>query len=338
MIVIVIVLFFIIAIMRVVQTVCNKRVSNEVKDTETFFLYGVYYQALATVFSLLALCLMGFEGLTLSTVACGFITAAFLMLNFYANLNAIKGCKLIVASMFGYGGMLVCCILSWIMFGEEMSALQGVGLLLFFLSAYMISSQKKETTEKDTRPITKKVWLLLIIVMLSEGFVEVSQKYFSLRISGGNVAWFSFFMFLCSTIFMTIGFVFSLTKNRNQAGPKERLQPQLQLQTQAVSKNTTGSDTGKKVRLNKLLLLCGALLAFAVFVINTLVAEMGKKVDSVIMFPVMALISICITVFVGRIVYKEKLTKKNIIGVILGLIAVIVLSVFTPETMSKIFS
>ena len=67
-------------------------------------------------------------------------------------------------------------------------------------------------------------------------------------------------------------------------------------------------------------------------------AEMGKKVDSVIMFPVMALISICITVFVGRIVYKEKLTKINVVGVILGLIAVIVLSVFTPETLSEIFS
>lgn len=152
----------------------------------------MYYQALAAVFSLLALCFMGFEGFTLSTVLCGFVTAAFLMLNFYANLNAIKGCKLIVASMFGYGGMLVCCILSWMMFGEEMSALQGVGLLLFFLSAYMISSQKKET---DARPTGKKVWILLIVVMFSEGFVEVSQKYFSLRVSGGNVAWFSFLCF-----------------------------------------------------------------------------------------------------------------------------------------------
>lgn len=321
--------------MRMVQTVCNKRVSNEVRDNKTFFLYGVYYQALAAVFSLLALCFMGFEGFTLSTVLCGFVTAAFLMLNFYANLNAIKGCKLIVASMFGYGGMLVCCILSWMMFGEEMSALQGVGLLLFFLSAYMISSQKKET---DARPTGKKVWILLIVVMFSEGFVEVSQKYFSLRVSGGNVAWFSFFMFLCSTAFMAIGFVFSLTKDRNRTVSKERLQPQMQLQTQAISENATEKVPGKKLRLNQLLLICGALLAFSIFVVNTLVTEMGKKVDSVIMFPIMALINICITVFVGRIVYKEKLTTKNIIGVILGLIAVIVLSVFTPETMSKIFS
>lgn len=137
---------------------------------------------------------------------------------------------------------------------------------------------------------------------------------------------------------MASGFVFSLTKDRNRTVSKERLQPQMQLQTQAISENATEKVPGKKLRLNKLLLICGALLAFSIFVVNTLVTEMGKKVDSVIMFPIMALINICITVFVGRIVYKEKLTTKNIIGVILGLIAVIVLSVFTPETMSKIFS
>lgn len=330
--------FFIIALMRVVQSVCNKRVSNEVKDNRTFFLYGVYYQALAAVFSLLTLCFLGFERLTLSTVACGFVTAAFLMLNFYANLNAIKGCKLIVASMFGYGGMLVCCILSWIMFGEEMSALQGVGLILFFLSAYMISSTKKETAENEARPITKKIWLLLLVVMFSEGFVEISQKYFSLRVSGGNVAWYSFFMFLFSTAFMGFGFILSLRKGGKNNISKEQLPPPLKLQEETISKNETESVAGKKVRLNKLLLVCGALLALAVFVINTLVAEMGKKVNSVIMFPVMALISICITVFVGRIVYKEKLSMKNIFGVILGLIAVIVLSVCTPETLSKFFS
>ena len=32
-----ILLFFIIAIMRVMQAVCNKRVSNELKNTKTFF-------------------------------------------------------------------------------------------------------------------------------------------------------------------------------------------------------------------------------------------------------------------------------------------------------------
>ena len=132
--------FFIIAVMRVVQAVCNKRVSNSLKDNRTFFLYGVYYQALATFFSLFALFFVGFSGFTASAIVCGFVTAAFLMLNIYANLNAIKGCKLIVSSMFGYGGMIVCCIFSWILFGEEMSALQGIGLLLFFLAAYMITS------------------------------------------------------------------------------------------------------------------------------------------------------------------------------------------------------
>ena len=117
---------------------------------------------------------------------------------------------------------------------------------------------------------------------------------------------------------MGFGFILSLRKGGKNNISKEQLPPPLTLQEETISKNETESVAGKKVRLNKLLLFCGALLALAVFVINTLVAEMGKKVNSVIMFPVMALISICITVFVGRIVYKEKLSMKNIFGVILG--------------------
>lgn len=330
------ILFFIIAIMRVIQAVCNKRVSNELKNTKTFFLYGVYYQALAAVFSLLALCLSGFKGLTLPTILCAFVTAAFLMINIYANLNAIKGCKLIVCSMFSYGGLIVCCVLSWIMFGEEMSVLQGVGLALFFLSAYMISSQGKEKVENTARPIAKKVTFLLILVMLSEGLVEVSQKYFSKRILDGEVAWFSFFMFLFGAVIMATGYAIGVVKDRARIGTKEALQPSPQSQDCSIEKEE--NVTGGKRRLNKILLVSGALLAFAVFVINTLVTEMGKRIASVILFPVMALISISITVFVGRIVYKEKLAVKNIIGILLGLIAVIVLSVFTPETAAAIFS
>ena len=329
-------LFFIIAIMRMIQTVCNKRVSNELKNTKTFFLYSVYYQALAAVFFFFSLSFVGFKGLTFSTVVCAFVMAAFLMINFYANLNAIKGCKLIVCSMFSYGGLIVCCVLSWIMLGEKMSVLQGVGLVLFFLSAYMISSQKKETEEKASSPITKKVWLLLIVVTLSEGVMEVSQKYFSKRITEGEVAWFSFFMFLFSTAIMATGYVITAIKNRTVIKTNEPIQPLLQTQELSVTESE-GVAVGKK-RLNKVLLISGVLLAFSVFVINTLVTEMGKKISSVILFPVIALISICITVFVGWIIYKEKLTTKNIIGVILGLIAVFVLSVCTPETLSKIFS
>ena len=74
-----------------------------------------------------------------------------------------------------------------------------------------------------------------------------------------------------------------------------------------------------------MLLVCGFILAFAVFVVNMLVTELGKSVDSAILFSVSYAISIIITILVGVIYYKEKITFKNVIGVVLcvGALAII---------------
>ena len=325
---IVILLFVVIACMRVVQSVCGKRASNEVRNNKTFFLYGIYYETLAAVFSLITLCITGFDNFTVSTMICGFITAVFLMLQFYASLNAIKGCKLIVSQMMNNGGMLICCLLSWVWFGEKMSVLQGVGLLIFFIAAYLLSAAKREKDGNKPQKISKVTWILLLTMMLAEGGVEVSQKYFSLKVGSGNAAWFSFFMFLSSALIMTTGLMVIQVK--------EKRSTRLPLQEEQI--HTAEQESPKtKLRLNKTLMICGSLLAFAVFVINLLVTRLGKEISSVILFPVSASISVCITVIVGWIVYKEKLTMKNLIGVALGLISIIVLATFTPETVSKLF-
>ena len=89
--------------------------------------------------------------------------------------------------------------------------------------------------------------------------------------------------------------------------------------------NQTQEISQEKHGLSKTLLLCGLILAFAVFVINMLVTELGKSVDSAILFSVSYAISIIITILVGSIYYKEKITFKNVIGVLLcvGALAII---------------
>lgn len=318
----VILFFSIIAIMRVIQSICGKQASNEVKNNKIFFLYGTYYELLAALFSLITVCFAHFDGLTVSTFLCGLVTAVFLMIQFYANLYAIKGCKIIIAAMFSYGGLLISCILSWIFFDEPMSVLQCAGLLLFFISAYLLSANKQNDGNDKKNKISKWTWFLLIISMLAEGGVEFSQKYFSLKVTGGNIAWFSFFMFACSTLIMAIGLFVTIIREKYKTLPLQ---------------DETACATDEKTRLNKPLLICGVLLAFAVFIINLLVTELGKTVSSAILFPVSASMATCITALVGLFVYKEKLSVKNVIGIILGLLSIIMLAVFTPETMSQIF-
>lgn len=312
----IVICFIIIAGMRVTQSICTKRVSNEVEDTKIFFLYTFYYQLLAAVFSFITVCFSGFSGLTLQTILCGAITAIFLMIGFYAGLMAIKHCKLIVCTMFQNGGLLISCLLSWRFFHESMSVFQGIGLLLFFISAYLLSSTKKSEGRIEKQKIGKGTWVLLIVSMLAEGGVEISQKYFSLNVQGGNIAWYSFFMFLCSAAAMAIGLLFMQAKKKD---------------------NLNDNASIKVCRLNKSLYLCGILLAFAIFVINFLITTLGKQIDTVILFPVSASITTCMTLLVGWCVYKEKLTIKNVVGVILGLISIIVLSTFTPEIVAKLY-
>lgn len=318
------VLFFvIIAVMRVVQSVCGKRASIEVKDTKTFFCYGAYYQTLAAVVGVISVAIAGFKGLNAATVACGAITAVFLMINFYAGLNAVKGCKLIVSSMASNGGMVIACFVSSFWFGESIGVLQYIGLALFLAAAYLLSSAPKAADGEEKKKISKATWVLLAVVMLSEGGVEVSQKYFSVRV-GGNSAWFSFFMFAVSAAIMAAGLGRESIKER---GLSDRLIAENGAENLAADKTATGKKKTRKSLLNKTLYICGALLATAIFAINLLITELGKTINTVVLFPISASISICITVLVGWIVYKEKLTMKNTVGVAAGLGAVILLAI-----------
>lgn len=317
-------MFIVIACMRVIQTICGKRASNDVKNPKVFFLYGAYYQAIAALFALITIFFNGFNDFTIESLVCGLITAFFLMIQFYTNLNAIKGCKLIVAQMFNNGGLLICCIFSWLWFKEEASIFQCVGLVLFLLAAYLLSSENENVSNNKTK-ISKKTWVLLVVMALAEGCVETSQKYFSLNVENGSVSWYSFFTFAISCFIMSVGCLIMQIKEKKHI----TISPSFELNEFPIEK--------AKFHLNKNLLICGILLAFALFVINLLVTLLGETVNSIVLFPVSASISICITALVGRIIYKEKLSKKNVIGVVLGLIAIIVLAILTPDLLQNIF-
>lgn len=314
---IVLLFFLIIAAFRVVQSICGKRVSIEVKNTKTFFCFGVYYEVLAVIAGLIPLATTGFSGFNPATVACGAVTAAFLMINFYAQLNAVKGCNLIVSSMAGNGGMLIACFVSSFWFNESIGVTQYVGLALFLTSVYLITSAPKATENRQQKKISKATWVLLAVVTLSESGVEVSQKFFSVRI-GGNAAWYSFFMFATSSLIMAIGLAKMQLKERSL---------KKSLDENYCVACTDAPKEPKKFCLNKVLLICGAAEAVSILVVNLLITELGKTVDTVVLFPVSASIGICITVLVGWIVYKEKLTLKNILGVVIGLCAVILLAI-----------
>ena len=291
--------FLLIAVMRFSQMYANKKTSNLVENSRTFFHYGGYYQFMSALFSLIMLCVVGFYGFDLITVICSFVSAILFAVELFANIEALKGTKLVICNVFSTGGLLVPCLLGIFLFSEPMGVWQWVGVVIFILSTTLLVSDK----EKGKR-ITLKTLIMLILLFLTNGFVMVVQKYFAIKAPNANVATFSFLTFAFNTIILFISyFVVTITTNK-KGGNAKLIEP-----------------------LNKSLYLFGVVLAIAIFTINTVVTTLSKTIDSVILFPISSGILMLSSLLVGIIAFKEKLTVKNSIGLICSFISIIIINV-----------
>lgn len=361
---IVVLSFVAIAAMRVVQKVCGKQVSNSVKSGEMFFRYGAFYQFVAAAFSLITLAITGFYGFNLPTVLCAFISALLFAVDLFTGIEVLKGCSMTVATMFSLGGLIISCVLSIFLFNEPMSIFQAIGLALFFVGVYLLTPSKAEKSQK----ISLKTYILLIISLLANGFVMVAQKYFSALGEGTltfmdyakteySVATYSFLTFILNALMMFVCAIVLYAK-RKAHEKSVAVQVEIELPTAteteaqaalAAAEAAEGATVEKQPQteqkkpkgvlfgLTKTHLICGSLLALAVFVINYLVTELGKTVPSVILFPISSAISIGLSALVGWVMYKEKLTTRNFIGLFVGLLGIIVIGLLTPATVAKWF-
>lgn len=309
--------FTAVAVMRVIQKVCGKKVSNEVVG-KTFFHYGGYYNLMSALFSLITLAIVGFNGFNFPTVLCALGTALFMAVELFAGIEAIKGCTLIVSQMFGVGALFIPCLVGIFLFDEPMSVWQWLGLLLFMVAMYfLVAPSTKKSQNEPVKKMSLKTIAYLIVCLLTGGGTMVVQKVFAVLVPNGNVAMYSFLMFALNALILYscyfVGVFLQRTKRVREVD-----------KTVTENRTETPACAGWQ-RLSKLLLICGLLLAFAVFVINMLVTEIGKTVPSAILFSVSYAISIIITILVGSIYYKEKISWKNVIGIVLsvGALAII---------------
>ncbi|MBQ4269747.1 MAG: hypothetical protein IJB97_08895 [Clostridia bacterium] len=298
--------FLLSAVMRVVQKICSKKVSDEVKG-KIFFHYGGYYNLCSAILSLLVLFVAGFDGFDWPTVLCALATAVCMAIELFASIEALKGASLIVTNMFSVGALFIPCIVGIFLFQEPMSIWQWFGLLLFFVSMYFLIAPKKEKNKEKVKKISLKTLLMLILTVLAGGGTMVAQKTFATLVVNGSVAEYSFLMFALNAVILYVCYFGTCCFEK--------------VRTRGVEKSTPKKTSG----LSKVLLVCGLILAVAVFVINIIVTELGKTIDSAILFSVSYAIGILVTILVGSLYYKEKITGKNIIGIFLcvGSLAII---------------
>ncbi|MBR2353187.1 MAG: EamA family transporter [Clostridia bacterium] len=177
-------------------------------------------------------------------------------------------------------GMILPCVLGHFFWSEPLGLLSLIGILLAVASIVLLKDSKGEKKGFDTVGI-----VIGILVFLTSGGVMIAQKMMGLYFSEQSVSAYNFYSFAVACLLLGV-FV------RPRGESKTDL---------------------------KRILLCAAGSAVSLCVISLVMTALAGSVPSAIMFPLFngsGIIFVCIcSVFA----FKEPLTAKKILGLVLGL-------------------
>lgn len=178
-----------------------------------------------------------------------------------------------------------------------MSILQGVGTAIFFVSAWLLIKNSKNTYNG----FSLKTLLLLIGTMLANGLTMLAQQMYTYYVPNGSISLFSFLSF-GSVAAAGLPTAFAMGKSEKYKS--------------------------EDLKLGKTLYICGIALAAAVFVINQFATKLTALLPPVFLFTFINGGGTIISTLAAAAIYKEKLSVYSILGVIIGICSMIMIKLF----------
>lgn len=299
----------IILLFRVVQAVFNKMASNEVENIPTVLVYGAYRNAISAAFGLMLVLISGNGfGLGATGLLISLCSGVMLSVSGYCGIMCLKTGTVSVSSIFSTAGILI-PIIAGVFFGIPVSAVQCVGLALFFVSAFLLIRDSRNTTGK----FTAGAFFLLVGCLFAEGLTMLSQQAFTKYVPDGSVSAFSFITFCIAALSNLIMFAFFRNKKIPVPGEEKPDPP---------------AAPAQSVKFSRRLIISGFALAVAVFVINQFATMSTALVPPVILFTFINGGGAVISTVVAAIMYKEKLTPQKIAGVAVGIASLVIVKMF----------
>ena len=286
----------VILLCRIAQHICGKKTSNTIDGIGRFVQYSAYCNILSAILGILLILIVnnGFYCNT-ATVLISCFSGLMIVASSGFSLAAMKSGTVALTSLFGTAGLLVPCIAGIFIFNRPMSYGQWIGIALFFIAAYLLIG----SSSKIYNRFSLKTLLMLMGAMLANGFTMLAQQMFTFYIPDGDVSVFSFLSFGIVGILLL---VFACIPAKGGTKIRYRLSPKL--------------------------LILGAVSAIAVFIINQLATLSTAFVPPAILFAFINGGSTIIAAIVAAVCFHEKLTPRSILGITIGVMALIIIKAF----------
>lgn len=199
-----------------------------------------------------------------------------------------------VNALFAAASVIIPTIFGVIWFNEPFNFYICIGFVCFVSAMGLIVSNKSE--ENKTK-FSSVAFFACLGVFLTSGFGSVSMQIFSKTADNGNVNMFMFFSYVFDAAFALLFYLIAAKKEKN----------------------------GNKQKMDlKNFVLCVIGMG-AAFFIQALQTNLADRISGSLLFPVVSGSSVIISAVVGFLIFGEKLSLKNVMGILLGIISLCVI-------------
>lgn len=257
------------------------------------------YSAITSIVAALILLLWGgFGSASPFTLWFGVLFGAVTAIQTIANVSAINCGPMSYTSIFTSFSVLISALSGVLVFGEDsLELIQIIGIILMLFSIVLSANGKS-----DGKKINLKWFILSFIAFLLTGTIGIMQKIHQTSDHKSELSAFLVIAFVTSAL---ISAVFALIK-RGKA---------------SVAISETKSQGGKKIAL--LLLCVMAVAGLCVAANNKFNLYLTGVLPTAIFFPIYNVGILILTTLSAIVIFKERLSLKQWIGVVIGIISVI---------------
>lgn len=296
----IVIFMMIVFLCRIVQHTANKKASIEINTAAETVAFNAVMQCSAAIVALVIILISG-NGFKINgiTILLSAFTGSAIVASISLAVFIMKTGSMALTSMFQAAGLLVPCIAGIFLFNTPIAGMQWLGMVIFLISAYLMITSSKTTVSG----FSVKTFALLVCAMLTEGSTMLFQQMFAHYVPDGDVTVYSFLSFGIGGLIMLAVLPF-------------------------VRRREVKAADGKARAFSKLTIVCGAALGIAVLTINQIVTSIAADIPPVILFTLVNGMGIIVAAVVAAVMYKEKLTLRNTVGIIIGIGSFIIIKAF----------
>ena len=297
-------------VVSIFAAVCNNVILHLLSTKNIRYNAFLFNAGGSLVWIIILLCIGGQGVYTPTTVLYGFVYGMVMVGFHFFKMQAMTTGPILVASLLGCSSFVLTTVFNAVYWKEKIDAFEVSGILLMLVAVYLItmkasSGQRIEENKKKIR----RAWIIYcIFFFLFAASVGIIFKFHQTYDSENTNEMMIVSTIVSATIFLLIYFISKIFSKKKETKKSEAMQV-------VAAKN-------ERAMLIGLMVAAGA----ASCVYNRLNVYLVGVLPSALFNPIFNGSIIMLASIAGRIVFKEKLTRRQIIGVCCGVLAIILIS------------